>query len=154
MLCKKGYKFTTLKDRLFCHKLVMDYCYVALDFEKELERIESLGVPLHEIVMEDGCVLELDKECIMATEILFNPRLVGLDEDDIISLFLAQGIMDVSGEAPFMLTGRCASGLKGLVERIHRELEPFNRGFIEYPRKIIQVNIREDAVRCMLELSG
>jgi len=145
LLCEKGYDFTAQRYRIFCQKLVLDYCYVALDFEKELERIENLDGPLHEITLEDGTVLELGKECIIATEVLFNPGLVGLDQDNIISLiqYACPHLLD---SFPLFLSGGFAPALKGLGERIQLELEGINTDFIEKPIKIIKSNLREDAM--------
>jgi len=147
LLCEKGYDFTAQRDRLFCEKLVMDYCYVALDFEKELERIENLDGPLHEVKLEDGTVLELGKECIVATEILFNPRLVGMDEKSIMSLFQRQNIIPSYGCVNVIFSGGCAPALKGLGERIQRELETMDDKYIVTPVNIIKTDVREDAIR-------
>jgi len=147
LLCEKGYNFTDTRDRLFCHKLVMDYCYVALDFDKELERIEKLDGPLHEITLEDGSILELGKECIMATEVLFNPGLVGMDKDNIMSLFQHGEFTSLLRAPPLILSGGCASGLKGLGERILEELKTVHEKFIRTPYQIMKSNVREDAIR-------
>jgi len=141
LLCEKGYNFTTPKDRLFCHKLVMDYCYVALDFDKELERIEKLDGPLHEITLEDGSILELGKECIMATEVLFKPGLVGMDEESIMSLFKKQGYL----LSPLVFAGGCASDLKGLGERLQLELQAMTKNLFDDPFTIVKTNLRQDA---------
>mmetsp|Transcript_5736 Transcript_5736/g.7517 ORF Transcript_5736/g.7517 Transcript_5736/m.7517 type:complete len:348 (-) Transcript_5736:403-1446(-) len=147
LLCEKGYDFTAQQDRLFCYKIVMDYCYVALDFEKELEEIEGMDGPLHEVTLEDGTKLELGKECIIAPEVLFNPGLVGLDEDNIMSLFQLGFSQRLVDSCPLFLIGACASGLKGLGERIQREAEAINVRFIDNPIRFIPANIREDAMR-------
>jgi len=57
LLSEKGYNFTDTRDRLFCRKLVMGICYVSLDVEKELERIENFDVPVHKIVTNEARVL-------------------------------------------------------------------------------------------------
>jgi len=147
LLCEKGYSFTDTRDRLLCYKLVMDYCYVALDFDKELERIEKLDGPLHEITLEDGSILELGKECIMATEVLFKPELVGKDEKSIMSLFQQYYFADWSNSPPVLLIGGCASSLKGLGERIQQELRHID--CINAPIQIIKTEIREDAAKAM-----
>jgi len=144
LLCEKGYDFTATKDRLFCQRLVMDYCYVALDFEKELERIENLDGPLHEITLEDGTVLELGKECIIAPEVLFHPGLVGIDEAGIMSLFQKYDVAVLSA-LPLILSGGCAIGLNGLSERIQREI--VNDENIDLKLEITKSNIQEDSVR-------
>jgi len=144
LLCEKGYDFTAQKDRLLCYKLFMDYCYVALDFEKELERIENLEGPLHEIAMEDGTVLELGKECIIAPEVLFDPGLVGLDEDSILAIFEPTGNF-IGIPNSFILAGGCAPRLKGLSERIQQEI--MNDKIADSQFNIIKANIREDALR-------
>jgi len=147
LLCEKGYDFTAQQDRLFCHKLVMDYCYVALDFEKELERIENLDGPLHEITLEDGTVLELGKECIIAPEVLFNPGLVGMDGNSIMTLFQRAEFFALGNSPCIIFVGGCAPALKGLGERIQLELEKTNTRYIDNPIDIIKTNIREDLVR-------
>mmetsp|Transcript_14788 Transcript_14788/g.16728 ORF Transcript_14788/g.16728 Transcript_14788/m.16728 type:complete len:363 (+) Transcript_14788:62-1150(+) len=160
LLCEKGYNITDTRDRLFCHKLVMDYCYVALDFDKELERIEKLDGPLHEITLEDGSILELGKECIMATEVLFNPGLVGMDEESAMSLILNQEFMPLlEAQLPpeifeaikdkyptVVLTGACATKLKGLEERIQREIGKVNQMYLRNPYPVIKSYVRDDAI--------
>jgi len=153
LLCEKGYDFTATKDRLFCNNLVLDYCYVALDFEKELERIENLDGPIHEIVMEDGTVLELGKECIIAPEVLFNPGLVGMDEDNIISLFHKVFFTGLLNFPPLLLSGRCAVSLDGLSERIQQEIMNYNSTDIQQ-LNIIKSNAQEDAIRWYKWLSN
>jgi len=147
LLCEKGYNFTGQRDRLFCQKLVMDYCYVALDFEKELAEIEDMEAPLHEITMEDGTILELGKECIIAPEVLFNPGLVGMDNRSCMSLFQKIGYVSLPHSPPLILTGGCASALNGLGERIQRELEAMDEKYIDEPVQFIKANVREDALR-------
>jgi len=147
LLCEKGYDFTATKERLFCQNLVLDYCYVALDFENELERIENLDEPLHEVTLADGSILELGKECIMATEVLFKPELVGKDEKSIMSLFQQYYFADWSNSPPVLLIGGCASSLKGLGERIQQELRHID--CINAPIQIIKTEIREDAAKAM-----
>jgi len=154
LLCEKGYDFTAQRDRLFCEKLVMDYCYVALDFEKELERIENLDGPLHEIKLEDGTVLELGKECIMAPEVLFDPGLVGIDEGSIMSLFHQEKFLTSPFPPPVMLTGGCAAQMDGLGARIQCELEAMNDGLTDNPIQVIRTNIREGAKRFVDLLEG
>eukprot|EP00510_Aplanochytrium_minuta_P001073 CAMPEP_0184020986 /NCGR_PEP_ID=MMETSP0954-20121128/9661_1 /TAXON_ID=627963 /ORGANISM="Aplanochytrium sp, Strain PBS07" /LENGTH=182 /DNA_ID=CAMNT_0026302923 /DNA_START=381 /DNA_END=929 /DNA_ORIENTATION=- len=146
LLCEKGYNFTTAQDRLFCQKLVMDYCYVALDFEKELERIDNLDGPLHEITLEDGTVLELGKECIIAPEVLFNPGLVGMDEKSIMSLFQQYEFMAQPAFPPLILVGGCAPALNGLGERIQLELQRMKKNSVD-PINILKSNIHEDVTR-------
>jgi len=146
LLCEKGYAFTAPKDWLLCERLVMDYCYVALDFEKELIRIENLDDPLHEVVMEDGTVLQLGKECIMAPEVLFNPGIVGIDEYSIMALFHLEVYL-LPHFPSVILCGGCAPTLKGLGARIQRELETIDEKYVDNPINIIKTNIREDALR-------
>jgi len=143
LLCEKGYDFTVAKDRLLCYNLVMDCCYVALDFDKEMERIEKLDEPLHEITMEDGTVLELGKECIVAPEVLFNPGLAGIDEDGIMSLFRIYDVAALSALPPLILSGGCATSLNGLSERIQKE---FTKGK-NVDLQIMKSNPKEDALR-------
>mmetsp|Transcript_14841 Transcript_14841/g.17350 ORF Transcript_14841/g.17350 Transcript_14841/m.17350 type:complete len:342 (-) Transcript_14841:109-1134(-) len=147
LLCEKGYDLTGLKGRLFCQELVLDYCYVALDLEKELERIENLEGPLHEVAMEDGTVLELGKECIIAPEVLFNPGLVGMDEDNIMSLFERSSFITTPNFPPLVFVGGCAAELKGLGERIQHELKNMNAKYLDHPVNMIKTSMREDVLR-------
>mmetsp|Transcript_14889 Transcript_14889/g.18042 ORF Transcript_14889/g.18042 Transcript_14889/m.18042 type:complete len:347 (+) Transcript_14889:75-1115(+) len=147
LLCEKGYDLTGLKGRLFCQELVLDYCYVALDLEKELERIENLDGPLHKVRMEDGSVLELGKECVLATEVLFNPRFIGMDEQSIMSVFDRNDFTGLPKTPPLILTGSCAPKLKGLDERIQQELETMDEKYVDDTITCYRTNIREDAVR-------
>jgi len=145
LLCEKGYDFTAAKNRLLCNKLVMDYCYVALDFEKELERIENLDGPLHVVTMENGTVLELGKECIIAPEVLFNPGLVGMDKGSIMSLFQKYNFTDQSVFPTLILSGGNALGLTGLGERIQREIMNSTNTDLQF--NIIRSKVEEDALR-------
>jgi len=138
LLCEKGYNFTAPKDRLFCQRLVVDYGFVALDFEKELERIENLDGPLHEIEMEDGSILELAEECILATEVLFNPGLVGMDEENIVSLYLQSEFTSLSQTPSLILIGGYAPELKGLGERIQHELKAVSTKYVEHPVNVVK----------------
>jgi len=147
LLCEKGYDFTSSENRLLCQSLVMEYCYVATDFEKELERIQNLDEPLHEVEMEDGTVLELGKECIIAPEVLFNPGLVGMDEANVMSLFEREDFRSCSRNIPLILTGRFCPHLKGFRERIQHELESANVRFAEKPINFVDSNIGEDILR-------
>lgn len=153
LLCEKGYDFTAPRDRLFCQDLVMDYCYLALDFEKELERIENLDKPLYEITLEDGTVLELGKECIMAPEVLFNPALVGIDGEGI-KIFLENELLLRLDHVPTVrFAGGCAPRLKGLEKRILHELGTMDKNLFQNRVKIVRTNRMEDVTRWYSRLS-
>ena len=123
LLCQKGYDFTDSPGQEFCRQLVLEYCYVALDLDKEQEKVESRNGVLFVAKTPDGDEIELGEECFLAPEVLFQPALIGIEGKGIAeetSTILQQ----LRGSTPgLILSGMLAKQLKGFSERLKNELD-------------------------------
>mmetsp|Transcript_5528 Transcript_5528/g.6418 ORF Transcript_5528/g.6418 Transcript_5528/m.6418 type:complete len:337 (-) Transcript_5528:245-1255(-) len=120
LLCEKGYSLTSTAERKFCKDLVKKYCYVAVDVEAELLALEAKGGVIAQINIGDGSTIELGKEAFMAPEILFNPSLIGVDTDGIVSVYNHYCI-GRTGMVPIVLVGNFVKNLKGFRQRFQKE---------------------------------
>ena len=130
LLCEKGYSLTSEEGQVICRELAKKYCYVALDVDEEIKRVESLGGVLHEVTLANGLEIELGTECFMAPEVMFNPGLIGFDEDQcLVNVYVdmltsTQGNQENSIHCRF--AGSFLSSLTGFKERLQHEAELFD----------------------------
>jgi len=128
LLCEKGYSLTSDEGQIICRELVKKYCYVAMDVDAEIERVESLGGVLHEVTLDDGVVIELGTECFMAPEVLFNPGLIGVDIEQSIAKVYAVILTSstISNPTVCRFVGTFLPNLAGFKERLQHDAEAHN----------------------------
>lgn len=122
ILGERGYSFTTLAERDLVKHMFETLCYVALDFNDELQKSpegKSYELP-------DGQVISLENERFRAAEALFSPSHLGLECAGIATM-LYDSIMkcDVDIRKDFYNNVVLSGGvtlLPGFPERIEKEL--------------------------------
>merc|ERR1719361_1027823 len=74
----KGHEFSSIADRETLGRIKEKMCYVAGNLQEELEHPERL---MGTYELPDGRMLDLSDERVQVPEAIFNPSLVGLEQD-------------------------------------------------------------------------
>ncbi|XP_051781236.1 uncharacterized protein LOC114648438 isoform X2 [Erpetoichthys calabaricus] len=79
LLQERGFSFRTTAEQEIVREIKEACCYVAQDYEAELEEDErSAGTEMY-YTLPDGQIISINKERFRAPEILFKPELIGRD---------------------------------------------------------------------------
>ena len=81
LLSERGYSFTTSAEKEIVRDIKEKLAFVSTDFDDDLDRAEESSDLEQDDELPDGQVITVGSERFRAPEVLFQPHLIGLEQD-------------------------------------------------------------------------